>query len=406
MPRSLNFDPTSVRFAANPYATYTELRAADAPFYWPDLDMVMLSRYADVSHIAVNPKMVRSLKGYRSETELEEEKRKSGFAEMPFHERFVQTNLLDTDGIEHDRLRRLIFGAFTVRGVKSLETHIQTYVDALLSAAPRGERFDFIETVAAPLPGLVIGRFLGIPEVDAPRLRLWSEQIVRYYDVDKTPEKKATAEAAVEAFHDYLAALKIERKSAPKDDLISQMIAQETEGLFREDEFIATCMLILMAGHGSTIDVIGTGMNNLLAHTDAMRDLRQDPALWPNAIEEMFRYEPPLPFFHRHAVEDVDIRGHIFPAGTTFGLLYAAANRDETVFDGADQFNIRRTPNRHVAFGRGAHLCLGNQLAKLNMRVLFSALFRRFDTMELAGKVEFKRGLSVRGVEALPVKFR
>jgi len=244
-----------------------------------------------------------------------------------------------------------------------------------------------------------------VPDKDAPQLGRWSEQVVAYYDVDKTPEKKAIAETAVEAFHDYLIALKTDRERAPKEDLISLMIAQEKQSLFKTDELIATCMLILMAGHGSTIDVMGTGLNSLLQHPKAMRDLRKNPALWPNAIEEIFRYEPPLPFFHRHALTSVEIRGHIFPAGTTFGLLYASANRDKAAFQQANIFDITRRPNRHLAFGRGAHLCLGNQLAKLNMRVLFETLFRTFSKIELAGTPTFKTGLSVRGVKRLDVRF-
>jgi len=397
------FDPTSPEFAADPYAIYTQLRSEDAPFYWPDLDMVMLSRYEDVSQIALNPAAVRSLKGHRSEAELAAEKQKSGFADMPFHERFVQTNLLDSNGPDHMRLRKLIFGAFTATAIKRLETDIQTYSVELLSQIPQEMTIDFIEAVATPLPGLVIGRFLGIPEYDAAKLRLWSDQIVTYFDVDKTPEKKANAEAAVKAFYTYLIDLKTSREKSPKDDLISRMIAQEQVGLFRDDELISTCMLILMAGHGSTIDVIGTALHNLITHPKAIRDLQQNPSLWANAIEEIFRYEPPLPFFHRHAIEDVTIRDHNYPAGTTFGLLYASANRDDTMFETAESFDIHRTTNRHMAFGRGAHLCLGNQLAKLNMRVLFSALFEQFDEMELKDEVHFKPGLSARGLTHLPV---
>jgi cytochrome P450 len=404
MPTPLHFDPTSAAFAANPYAVYERLQDQDAPLYWPDLDMVMVSRYADVSQIAVNPAMVRSLKGHCSDVDLEEETRKSGFADMPYHARFVQSNLLDTDGAEHGRLRRLIFGAFTARGLKGLEGDIHDYVERLLDGIPQGESFDCIEKIAAPLPGVIIGRFLGVPEEDAPQLRLWSEQIVSYYDIDKTPAKKAIAETAVKEFHDYLILLKNERHHGPQDDMISRMIAQETEGLFHKDELISTCMLILMAGHGSTIDVIGTGLHSLLKHPVAMRELRADPSLWPTAIEEMFRYEPPLPFFHRHATDAVTLRGHVFPTGTTFGLLYGAANRDGTVFPEPDRFDIRRTPNRHVAFGRGAHLCLGNQLAKLNMRILFQALFDRFETLQLVGDAEFKRGLSTRGLKALDIE--
>ncbi len=403
MTRPFQFNPLSTDFAANPYAAYTKMRAQDAPYHWPDLNMVMLSRHSDVSQIATNPTMVRSLVGFRSPKEIAAEKRASGFADMPFHERFVQTNLLDTDGPEHGRLRRTVMGAFTKRGVARIEADIRTYVDRLLSNIPRGVPFDFIETIAAPLPGLVIGRFLGVPEGDAPRLRQWSEDIVSYYDVDKTPEKKAKAETAVREFHDYLVALKKARQLAPKDDLLSKMIAQEMAGAFKGDELIATCMLILMAGHGSTIDVIGTGLLTLLKHPEALAGLRRDPDLLPSAIEEMFRYEPPLPFFHRHTTVDVEIRGNKYPAGTTFGLLYASANRDETVIEDAETFDIHRQPNRHLAFGRGAHLCLGNQLARLNMQVLFGELLVRFEKVVLAGDVRFKRGLSVRGLERLQI---
>lgn len=398
------FNPTSKSFTEDPYAVYAKLRALDAPFYWSDLDMVMLSRFEDVSQVALNSSCVRSLKNHRSLKELQVEKEKSGFDNMPYHERFVQRNLLDTDGSEHIRLRNLVFGAFTTRAVQRLENDIQGYVKTLFKSLPHKTTFNFIGHIASHLPGLVIARFLGVPVSDAARLGAWSEKVVAYYDVDKTPDKKGAAEDAVKAFHDYLVTLKSKRADVPQDDLLSKMVAQEAENLFQSDELIATCMLILMAGHGSTIDVIGTGLLALIKNPEAMNALRDNPALWPNAIEEMFRFEPPLPFFHRHATKDVSIHGNKFPAGTTFGLLYASANRDEAVFSKPKNFDIYRKPNRHMAFGRGAHLCLGNQLAKLNMRVLFTYLFAEYETIELDGLPEFKSGLSIRGLKNLPVR--
>ena len=163
-------------------------------------------------------------------------------------------------------------------------------------------------------------------------------------------------------------------------------------------------MLILMAGHGSTIDVLGSGMHTLLKHPDAIDQMRAAPEIIPTAIQEMFRYEPPLPFFHRHALEDVTIRGQEFAKGTTFGLLYGAANRDPNQFENPDQFQIDRTPNRHLAFGQGAHLCLGNHIARQNMKVIFETLLREFKDFSLIDEnVSYKRGLSVRGVEALNI---
>ena len=168
-----------------------------------------------------------------------------------------------------------------------------------------------------------------------------------------------------------------------------------------EDEFISTCMLILMAGHGSTIDVLGSGLHALLRFPDQMDKLRADPGLIRTAIPEMFRYESPLPFFHRYATEETEIAGRPFPRGTKFGLLYGAANRDPAQFERADEFDIARHPNRHLAFGGGAHFCLGNHLARLDMEVIFTALLRRFSRIELAEQPVYKRGLSVRGPRSL-----
>ncbi len=399
--------PLSPTFAANPYPTYANLRALDVPHFFPTTGMHMLARYEDVAAIATNPAMVRSLDGHQSSAEAKALQRSLNWHDMPYHERVVQFSLLDSDGDVHRRLRKLIFGEFTARAVAPLESMVAAYVDSLLDDLQHREAIDFIADFAAHIPGHVIGHLLGAPAGDAPRLRQWSEDVVQYFDVDRTPEKKALAETATRDFYHYLTDLKAARTKAPQDDLISKMIADELAGHYTPDEFISTCMLILMAGHGSTIDVLGSGLHTLLKHPQAMADLRADTTLLPNAIQEMFRFESPLPFFHRHALEPVTIRGQTYPAGTTFGLLYGAANRDPAQFENPDTFDIRRTPNRHLAFGLGAHLCLGNHLARLNMRVIFEKLLARFATIELAADdVLYKPGLSVRGPAALPIRWK
>jgi cytochrome P450 len=166
-------------------------------------------------------------------------------------------------------------------------------------------------------------------------------------------------------------------------------------------------MLILMAGHGSTIDVLGSGMHALLKFPDEHQKLRENPALITTAVQEMFRYDAPLPYFHRFATKDIEVAGKIYKAGTRFGLLYGAANRDPAHFDNPDQFDITRTPNRHIAFGKGAHLCLGNHLARLDMDVIFTTLNQRFQSIQLVdNNVEYKLGLSVRGPKSLPIAWR
>ena len=404
MNETVAFDPLSPAFAADPYRTYRALREADKPQYFAAQDMWLLSRFEDVKAVATNPKMVRSLEGLESTEAARERQRRANWHDMPYHERVVQFSLLDSDGAVHRRLRKQVFGAFTTDALAGLEPSIEAFVETRLDRLADRDEIEFIEDFAAAIPGFVIGRLLGVDEADCPQLRIWSEQVVQFFDVDRSDEKKEIAETATREFYHFLSDLRAERRKAPRDDLISRMIEDERRGLYTDDEFISTCMLILMAGHGSTIDVLGTGMLTLLTNPEAFALLRAEPAALPGAIDEMFRFEPPLPFFHRHALEDTVIRGHEFPAGTTFGLLYGAANRDPAAFSQPERFDPSRKPNRHLAFGMGAHLCLGNNLAKLNMRVIFSALMRRFSRIELADEaVRYKRGLSVRGVEALRI---
>lgn len=403
----IKFDPLSKIFSEDPYRVYQGLRESGKAHYFETQDMWLLSRYEDVSAIACNPKMVRSLDGLETSEQAKARQKSANWHDMPYHERVVQFSLLDSDGDIHRRLRKQIFGEFTARSVSHLEGVVQTFVDGLLDELQERKQVEFIDDFAAHIPGYVIGHLLGAPEEDCLQLRLWSERIVQFFDVDRSNEKKQIAENATREFYHYLENLRAAREQNPKNDLISKMIVDEREGLYTRDEFISTCMLILMAGHGSTIDVLGSGMHTLLKNPKSLNELKGNPDLIPTAIQEMFRYEPPLPFFHRHALEDIDIAGQHFKKGTTFGLLYGAANRDANQFEQPDEFLITRTPNRHLAFGQGAHLCLGNNLARLNMKVIFNTLLRRFTDIQLVDEnVIYKRGLSVRGPSALNISWQ
>ncbi|MEP1209594.1 MAG: cytochrome P450 [Rhizobiaceae bacterium] len=400
-------DPFGPQFPRDPYAVYDQLRALDDPWYFEAQDMLMLARYEDVVAVTTSPHAVRSLEGIETAEERARRQRQANWHDMPYHERVVQFSLLDSDGDVHRRLRKLVFGYFKTDSVGRLQSAVQDYVDRLLEDLAGRSRIEFIEDFAAHIPGFVIGKLLGAPEPDCPQLRLWSEQVVQFFDVDRSDEKKQIAETATRDFYHYLQDLKKQRTAKPQDDLISRMIEDDRAGRYSEDEFISTCMLILMAGHGSTIDVLGSGMHTLLKHPDTVRALRQNPEQLPTAIQEMFRYESPLPFFHRHMTEDMTLRGKTYPAGTTFGLLYGAANRDPAQFEAADQFRTDRSPNRHLAFGLGAHLCLGNNLARMNMKVVFETLLQRFEDFEQVDEeVEYKPGLSVRGPKRLNMAWK
>lgn len=398
------FDPLSAEFAADPYAIYARMRGISGLFPFPELDMLLVTRQRDVAAIVADKRLPRMPDGILDAAELTRRQRQDNFHDMPNHARFVQFSMLNSDGEPHDRLRRQVYRMFTPALVAGQRAAIEAYVTRLVAGLIGADEVDFVADLAVHVPGHVIGHLLGVPEADSPMLRTWSENIVQYFDVDRSPARKALAEATAAEFGAYLRDLKADRLRAPKDDLVTRLVEAERSGEMSEDEFISTAMLILMAGHGSTIDVLGSGMHALLRFPDQMARLRSDPGLMATAVQEMFRFESPLPFFDRYAAEDVELDGTTYPRGTRFGLLYGAANRDPEQFDEPDRFDVGRTPNRHLAFGGGAHFCLGNHLARLDMDVIFSTLFRTFRSIELLEVPDYKRSLSVRGPKSLRLK--
>jgi len=399
------FNPLSRAFAEDPYASYEVLRNREQLFYFEDFDIWLVSRFADVTDVVMNRRMVRTPESFLSTEQVAAQKRRENFHGMPYHSRFVQFSLLDSEGEVHLRLRRQVFSMLTAVSIESLRSDIQKFVDKRIDDLIDRSEIDFVEDFAAGIPGHIIGRLLGIPVEDCDRLRGWSENIVQYFDIDRSDERKVLAEQTTEEFYDYLKVIKAARRKSPQDDLISQLIAAETAGKINEDEFISTCMLILMAGHGSTIDAMGSGMHALLRFPEQMMRLRRDPSLIGTAVQEMFRYESPLPFMHRYNTEDVKVNGQAFSKGTRFGVLYGSANRDPQQFENPDSFNITRQPNRHLAFSRGAHFCMGNHLSRLDMEIVFTTLLRRFSDIRLTGdEPEYRRGLSVRGPKSLQIE--
>ncbi|MEL7272916.1 MAG: cytochrome P450 [Pseudomonadota bacterium] len=400
---SLMLDPHTEAFARDPYATYAQMRALGRPYHYEAVDTWMLTTMEDVRAVALNPAMVRNNHAMLSETEIQAQQRAMNWDDMPHHERFVQNNLLESEGDIHFRLRKTVLREFTAQVIERQREPIQQFVDHLLDSVSDRQQFDFIEDFAAHVPGHIIGKVLGVPDEDCPQLRIWSEEVVRFFDVGRDDNDKARAETATKEFYLYLLDFIAACRKKPADGLLSNLITHQDGGTLSEDEVIATAMLILMAGHGSTIDVLGSGMHALLRFPDQHQRLRENPSLMPLTVQEMFRFESPLPYFHRFATQDCTVGGQKFSAGTRFGLLYGAANRDPAAFDAPDAFRIDRQPNRHTAFGGGIHFCLGNHLARLDMDVIFTKLNERFAKIELAEEPEWKRGLSVRGVPALQI---
>lgn len=402
----LTFDPLSAAFAQNPHKVYDSMRATGHPVYYEPENTWMITRFADVEAIALNKTMLRNPEDRRSPEEIRANKVKLNMHDMPHHERFVQISMLDSEGETHHRLRKTVFREFTPALIEKQRPAIQAFVDRLLEGSRDQDEIDFISDFAAHVPGQIIGRVLGVPEEDCSQLRTWSENIVQFWDIGRTAEKKKLAESATKEFYEYLTQILKERTSSPQDDLMTRLLEYRNSGVVSEDELISLCMLILKAGHGSTIDVLGSGMHALLQFPDQMQRLRAEPSLMKIAIQEMFRFESPLPYFHRFATEDVEVAGQSFKSGTRFGLLYGAANRDPEKFENPNVFDVGRTPNRHIAFGGGVHFCLGNHLARLDMDVIFATLLGRFQNIELLEQPTYKRGLSVRGPQKLRIALK
>lgn len=400
-----DFDPTATSFSQDPYSIYAKLRALPEPFYFEPHDAWLLARYEDVEAAARNSNLVRSLEGLRSIEEIAAAQRAANWHDMLNHEPLVQNSMLENDGEMHDRIRLIVLKELSRRFVEQQRPMIQRHVNRLLEEVLEQSEFDFVNDFAAHVPGYVIGSIIGVPDEDCPQLRIWSENVVQYFDVDRSDERKKLAETATSDFQDYLLQLIADRRRAPQDDLLTRLMTVSDEGQLDQTELVSTCMLILMAGHGSTIDVLGSGMHTLLSFPDQLDKLKQQPAFIDSAVQEMFRLESPLPFFHRYLREDMTLGGKHLSRGAKVGLLYGAANRDPSAFPDADRFDITRVPNRHVAFGRGAHLCLGNHLSRLDMEVIFNTLLRRCDSIELLEEAPvYKPGLSVRGPKSLRIR--
>ena len=213
------FDPLSESFAQNPYAAYAKLREIEQPTYYEDMNVWLLSRFEDVEKAALNPNFVRSLDAFLTPDEIAEERRKANWHDMPNHSRFVQFSLLDSDGEVHFRLRKLVLGMFTGRYVERYRSMIQRYVDELLDTVLEQREIDFVQDLASHVPGHIIGNVLGVPDEDCPQLRIWSENVVQFFDVGRTDEHKQLAEQATTEFYEYLRDLIAQRRKRPKDDL-------------------------------------------------------------------------------------------------------------------------------------------------------------------------------------------
>ena len=399
----VEFRPYEASFAADPYPVYARLREQSPIFFSEEVGMTLFTRYAEIRALLIDRRLGRTMS--HVVTPAERQRAAERWAHLPNYNRFVRVNLLEMEGSDHLRVRRLVSAALDPRRIRKLRARIEAIVKELLdSIAPRG-RMEFLEELAVPLPVHMISELLGWPAEQRDRLRPWSAQIVRLYEKDYTQEDEARAESATTEFAAALDGLAQARQAEPRDDLVSALVAVRDHGnRLSRDELIATCMLLLNAGHEATVNGAGNGLLALLRHPDQFAKLRNDPKLIPTAIEEMLRYDAPLHLFHRFVLEDFEHGGIRFKRGDMVGFLYGSANRDPQAFERAEEFDVRRHPNAHLAFGSGAHFCLGAPLARLELEILFTTLLQRLPGIRLyGGTPEFRRGLVFRGLKELRV---
>jgi len=330
-------------------------------------------------------------------------------------ERFGSFNLIHRNAIlemeppDHTRLRRLISAAFARGHVERLRPWVQelanSLADGLVERSAGSQPVEFLWGMAERLPVAVIAELLGVPQVDRPLLRPWSNAIVKMYEYGRTADVEESAEHAAAEFVTYLRELAAERRQHSGEDLLSHLVSvRDAEGdRLTEDELVTTCILLLNAGHEATVNVSGNGLLALLQHPDQLQRLRDDPSLLPAAIEELMRFDSPLQLFERTATEDVEIGGITVARGQKVAALLGSANRDPAVFESPDELDVGRADNPHITFGAGVHFCIGAPLARVELQATFSALLERTASMELGGGPVRRPEFVIRGLAELPV---
>lgn len=397
----MGYHPLHLAVLADPYPSYHRLRAEspvlrDRRFGW------VLTRYDDVAAILRDPRASarRPLPDEPIPAQLRP------LAREVREIRHLQSSwLLCTDPPRHTRLRALVQAAFTPRVVDAMRRRVQQVVDELLGAVQSAGRMDVIADLAYPLPATIIADLLGVPPADRDAFKGWSDAIAAGFTVTVAATREAyDGQVALTA---YMRRLIDRRRAEPADDLLGAVIRAEADGTaLSEEELLATCAMLLFAGHETTTHLIGNGVLALLRHPEQLERLRAEPALIGRAVEELLRYDGPAQVTFRRAAADVDIGGTRVEPGDHLYLLLGAANRDPDQFPHPDELDLGRQDNRHLGFAHGPHYCLGAALARLEAQAAVGTLLDRFRGLRLATeKPAWRRNHVLRGLTALPVQF-
>jgi len=365
---------------------------------------MMVTGLQEVEAILKDSRFVREIEQYLPEKKDDWMGRGTGVPEqwLPLVE-MQRKWMLMRDGAEHTRLRNPVQRAFTPAVIDRLRPHIEEISNSLIDSMKGKETVDLIADYAFPLPCIVIAELLGVPSVDREKFKDWSTALIVTLDPTVTPEQMTLAAQVSVELMTYFRGLLNERRAEPKDDLISDMVRS---GQMTDDELLAACVLMLVAGHETTVNLIGNGMLTLLRNPDQLQKLVEDPSLYPNAVEEMLRFEPPVQFTQRFASQDLEFAGRQFKAGQVCYLMLAGANRDPRVFEEPNTFDVtRKNAGRHISFAAGAHFCIGANLARAEAQIALRVLCERMKEIELlADNVQWRPSTGFRGLAELPLR--
>lgn len=380
-----------------PYAAFQRLRT-EAPLYWQTEQnggrgFWCVTRYEDLMAVSKDPLTFSSAKGGTNIFEVPEEDLS-----------MLRLLMLNMDPPKHNKFRRLVSTGFTARMVTQLEPHVREICAELIDKVAKRDSFDFVTEIAAELPLLVIAELLGVPMEDRHKVFDWSNSLVGFDD----PEYKTSLETgkiASAQMWAYANDLANKRKEHPLDDLVSVLMQAEVDGdRLSEQEFDSFFLLLAVAGNETTRNLISGGMLALIQHPEERARVLADPSLLPTCIEELLRWVSPLIHFRRTATRDVHLHGQTIREGDKVVIFYPSANRDERRFVNPETFDVTRAPNDHLAFGIGEHFCLGANLARLEIKLIFEEMLRRLPDLELAGPVRRLRSNFLNGIKGMPVR--
>lgn len=391
----IDFEDAS--FLENPYPTLAKLREVGKPVWHEPSNLFLAATYQDANAVLRNRSLGRIFKPRQPDEDW------NTFNWLH------SDSLLDSEPPKHTRLRSLLVKAFNKNKIESMRPDVERLTEELLAKieaklSETGE-FDVIADFAEPLPVKVIAALLGFPDEDEHLLRPWSQAIVKMYEVNPSEQTQVDAQTASREFAEYVKNLMDDRKRNPGTDLISDLAAVEEDGQkLNAQELIATCVLLLNAGHEASVNGFGNGFVALMQRPDQLSLLRGNPYdLADTAVDEFIRFDAPLHLFERTATADVEIGGVTIKEGQKIASLLGSANRDENVFKAPTEMDITRDPNPQIGFGAGIHFCIGAPLARMEMTTSLPKLFEKYPNLKLAGEPVRRPGFVLRGYESITV---